>query len=504
MRIMVQRAVIGDINLFFPLFLLTLLFLLYKNFRSSPSKGLPPGPTPWPIIGNIHQMGMESYVSITHLAQTYGSLISLRLGPRLLVVASSPASATEILKTHDTVLSGRIAVDLKANPERMTMVWAPECNDQWRNLRTLYRSESFSAKVIECQEILRENKVMELISFLSAKEGDVVNIGDVMYATVFNILSNLFLSEDLISFEDDGSDERIKQLMKRMMVLVSTPDLGELFPIFKRLDIQRLNKRKRGLFEKISATWKNIIKERRARVVDGGISSEQDFLDFLINRGFTDDYINNIFHELFTAGTDTSGTTIDGTTIEWAMAELMKNIDAMNKVRDELTKEMIGNFVQESDLPRLPYLHACVKETLRLHPPAPFLLAHRAIDTCTVKNYTIPKDSSIFVNAWAIGRDPVAWDDPLTFKPERFLESDVEFKGNHFQFIPFGAGRRICPGIPMPARQIHFILASLIHSFDWSLPEGMHPANLDMTEKFGIMLRKKQPLLLIPKARHSQ
>ncbi|XP_043700403.1 probable (S)-N-methylcoclaurine 3'-hydroxylase isozyme 2 [Telopea speciosissima] len=503
-RIMVQTALIGDINLFFPLFLLPLLFLLYKHFKSSLSKGpsLPPGPSPWPIIGNIHQMGRESHVSFTHLAQTYGPLISLRLGPQLLVVASSPATATEILKAHDNVLSGRFApqsaADLKTNPERMTIAWAPECNDQWKNLRTLYRSELFSGKVIESQAILREKKVMELISFLSTKEGEVVNIGEVIFATVFNILSNLFLSKDLVSFEDDGSDGGIKQLVKRIMVLASTPDLGDLFPIFKRLDIQRLNKRVRELFEKISARWENIIKERRARV-DGGISSQQDFLDVLINHGFTDGQINNMLHELFTAGTDTSATTI-----EWAMAELMKNQAAMNKVHDELKREMGDNFVKESDLPHLHYLHACVKETLRLHPPAPFLLPHRAIDTCTVMTYTIPKDSLIFVNAWAIGRDPAAWDDPLAFKPERFLESDVEFKGNHFQFIPFGAGRRICPGLPMASRQIHFILASLIHSFDWSLPQGMHPANLDTNDKFGIMLRKKLPLLLIPEAKHSQ
>ncbi|XP_042477638.1 probable (S)-N-methylcoclaurine 3'-hydroxylase isozyme 2 [Macadamia integrifolia] len=302
-RTMAQTALIGDIYFLFPLFLLSLLFLLYKTFRSSPSKGpsLPPGPSPWPIIGNIPQMGRESHVSFTHLAQTYGPLISLRLGPRLLVVASSQATATEILKVHDSVLSGRFAPqsasDLKDNPERMTIAWASECNDQWKSLRTLYRSELFSSKLIESQAFLREKKVMELISFLSIKEGEAVNIGEVMFATVFNILSNLFLSKDLVSFEDDGTDGGIKQLVKKIMVLASTPDLGDLFPIFRRLDIQRLNKRVKELFEKISARWENIIKERRERV-DCSVSSQQDFLDVLINHGFTDDQINNMLHKI--------------------------------------------------------------------------------------------------------------------------------------------------------------------------------------------------------------
>ena len=180
----------------------------------------------------------------------------------------------------------------------------------------------------------------------------------------------------------------------------------------------------------------------------------------------------------------------------------MKNPESMKKVRDELDREIVNqDSVKESNIVKLPYLQACVKETLRLHPPAPLLLPHRAPETCQVRNYTIPKNAQVLVNVWAIGRDPSIWDEPLKFRPERFLNSALDFKGNDFEFLPFGAGRRICPGLPMAVRQVSIVLASLIHCFDWSLPQGKDPLHLDMNEKFGVTLQKEQPLLLIPKSR---
>lgn len=183
------------------------------------------------------------------------------------------------------------------------------------------------------------------------------------------------------------------------------------------------------------------------------------------------------------------------------MAELVKNPESMGKVRQELATEVDQSFPKESHLPHLPYLQACVREALRLHPPAPFLLPHRALASCEVMNYTIPVDAQVLVNVWALGRDPTFWEDPLQFKPERFLDSTLDYKGNDYGFLPFGAGRRICPGIPMAAKHVPLVLASLVHFFDWSLPGEIDPNGLDMSEKFAVTLQKEQPLLLIPKVR---
>ncbi|XP_077245648.1 LOW protein: PPR containing protein isoform X1 [Tasmannia lanceolata] len=491
----------GATHLFY-LFLLPLpiILLIFKHLKRKPSLkvSLPPGPNPWPIVGNLPHLGKKLHTELARLAQSHGPLISLKLGTQLLVVASSSLTATEILKTHDRLLSARHipnAVHTKrADLNHLSMGWALECNEKWRFLRTLCRTEVFSAKAIEKQTPLREKKVMEMVEFLVTMEGKVVKVGEVVFATVFNMLGNIFFSENFIGLGDEGVGGGMKGLVWRMMELGATPNLADLYPLVAGLDLQGISRKALDCAQKINAIWEVIIKERRGQGCDA--PRQQDFLDIMLERGFSDEQINTLLLELFVAGTDTSSSTI-----EWAMAELIKNQEAMNKVREELKREIKENMVTEANLLHLPYLQSCVKETLRLHPPAPLLLPHRALDACNLMNYNIPKDSQVQVNVWAIGRDPTTWEDPLSFKPERFLSSSLDYKGNDFEFIPFGAGRRICPGLPMAARQVPFILASLIHCFDWSLQHDMRPSQLDMEEKFGVTLQMEQPLLVIPKFR---
>ncbi|GJZ11314.1 cytochrome P450 [Tanacetum coccineum] len=196
--------------------------------------------------------------------------------------------------------------------------------------------------------------------------------------------------------------------------------------------------------------------------------------------------------ELFIAGTDTVVSTI-----EWAMAELLKNKEIMDKVQEELKREINSNSIMEYDFSHLTYFNAFIKETLRLHPVVPLLLPRRAVEACEVMNYTIPQNSQIWVNVWAIGRDPKVWEDPNTFKPERFIGSHLDFTGHDYEFIPFGGGRRMCPGIPSGIKSLQTILATLIHEYDWVLPSNENPAKLDMNEKFGVTLQKEKPLELI-------
>uniref|UniRef100_A0A2P2JZC3 Putative S-N-methylcoclaurine 3'-hydroxylase isozyme 2 n=1 Tax=Rhizophora mucronata TaxID=61149 RepID=A0A2P2JZC3_RHIMU len=168
----------------------------------------------------------------------------------------------------------------------------------------------------------------------------------------------------------------------------------------------------------------------------------------------------------------------------------------MERVHEELKEEINGNSIKECQVSQLPYLNACIKETLRLHPPAPFLLPRRVAETCQIMDYRFHKNSQVLVNVWAIGRDPSVWEDPLSFKPERFLGKSWA----DLELLPaFGGGRRICPGMPMATRQLALILASLLYHFDWSLPNGQDPSSLDMNDKFGITLQKEQPLLLVPR-----
>lgn len=182
------------------------------------------------------------------------------------------------------------------------------------------------------------------------------------------------------------------------------------------------------------------------------------------------------------------------TTIEWAMAELLKDKEIMKKVHQELKNEINSNSIMDYDLSKLTYFNACIKETLRLHPVVPLLIPRSALETCEVMNYTIPQNAQIWVNIWAISRDPKIWDDPHIFNPERFLGSNLDFKGQNFEFIPFGSGRRMCPGLPFGIISLQTILASLILHFDWVLPNA---TQIDMNEKFGVTWQNERPLELI-------
>lgn len=193
---------------------------------------------------------------------------------------------------------------------------------------------------------------------------------------------------------------------------------------------------------------------------------------------------------MFCAGSDTSSSTV-----EWAMAELMQNPKSMSRVCDELSQVIgLGKNIKESEIGQLPYLQAVVKETFRLHPPAPLLLPRQAEMTMKIAGYTIPKGTRIFVNVWAMGRDKDIWPEPEKFIPERFLGSKIDFKGVHFELIPFGAGRRICPGMPLANRMVHLILGSLLNQFKWNLPVEVERNGIDMSEKFGLTLAKATPL----------
>jgi cytochrome P450 len=195
-------------------------------------------------------------------------------------------------------------------------------------------------------------------------------------------------------------------------------------------------------------------------------------------------------------GSDTSSNAI-----EFALAEVMNKPEVMRKAQDELDR-VVGkdNIVEESHIHKLPYLHAIMKESLRLHPVLPLLIPHCPSETCTIGGFSVPKGARVFINVWAVHRDPSIWENPLEFKPERFLNSKFDYSGSDFNYLPFGSGRRICAGIAMAERMFLYFLATLLHSFDWKLPEGKQ---MDLTEKFGIVLKLKNPLVAIPTPRLS-
>ena len=198
--------------------------------------------------------------------------------------------------------------------------------------------------------------------------------------------------------------------------------------------------------------------------------------------------------DVFIGGTETSATTIT-----WAMAELIKHPEVMAKAQTEIRQAASDN--TNFDENTSSYLQLVIKETLRLHPPGPLLAPRLCKESCQVLGYTIPSGARIVINGWALGRNPDYWNDPDEFKPERFETHAIDFKGKDFEFVPFGAGRRICPGLKFGVTLVEEALASLLLHFDWKLPDGLKPEDVDMTETFGLVAAKKKPLYLVPTLR---
>ncbi|GMH27196.1 hypothetical protein Nepgr_029039 [Nepenthes gracilis] len=465
-------------------------------------KMLPPGPFPFPIIGNISKLGSKPHESLADLAKAYGPVFALELGCLTTVVISSVAMAKEVLQKHDVSFSNRMVIDATTalDHHQSSLVFLPPAT-KWRNMRRVCNSYVFSNNRLEASRKHRKRKVHQLLSHVKhcCKAGTTLNIGQVAFDTTLNILSNSFFSIDLADLRTN-SGRGFKETMLGMMVVSGTPNIADFFPVLKVIDPQRIRHRTGIFFQKMITTFDAIIDERLQLRKHNNFVENKDVLDDLLcivqgnNNELELSDLPHLLLDLFVAGTDTTSSTI-----EWAMTELLRNPKKLKKSQAEL-EEMLGrhNLMEEEDISRLPYLRAIIKETLRLHPPVPFLVPRRVDKDVELCGYIVPKDAQVLVNVWAMGRDPSIWENANLFEPERFLESHIDFKGNYFELIPFGAGRRMCPGLPLASRILHLILGSLIQSFNWKLDGEIAPNNMDMNDKFGFTMHKAQSLIAIP------
>ncbi|KAJ8899645.1 hypothetical protein K2173_018619 [Erythroxylum novogranatense] len=478
-----------------------------RHRRMEEQRQLPPGPRSWPVVGNIFQLGLSPHESFTKLARVHGPIMTLWLGSMCTVVISSNEVARDMFKNHDVVMAGRkiyeaMKGDLGNEGSLITAQYGPH----WRMLRRLCNTEFFVTSRLEAMRSVRSKCVDNMMHFMeeaSANGTKAIDIGRFIFLMAFNLIGNLMFSKDLL----DPKSERGAKFFHhagKVMELAGKPNIADFLPLLRRFDPQGIKRKTTFHVERAFKIAAEFIKERTESMQNGNEEKRKDFLDVLLEfRGngvdepakFSPRTINVIVFEMFTAGTDTTTSTL-----EWAMAELLHNPETLEKVQAELRNVVRpSEKLEEKDIQNLPYLKAVIKETLRLHPPLPFLVPHMAMDPCKMLGYYIPKETQVLVNVWAIGRDPNTWKDPLKFKPERFLQSNfMDYKGHHFEFIPFGSGRRMCPAVPLASRVLPLALGSLLHSFDWILADGIKPKDLDMTERMGITLRKSAPLKAIP------
>lgn len=424
--------------------------------------------------------------------------MNLKFGQINTVVISSSVFAKQVMQKQDLAFSNRFVLDVlhACNHFEFSVIWLP-VDSQWRTLRKILNSNIFSGNKLDGIEHLRTKKIQELIDYCrkSSNVGEAVDIGRATFRTSLNLLSNTIFSKDLTDPFSDSAKE-VKELVWNIMLEAGKTNLVDSFPFLQKIDPQGIRRRLANHLTKILHLMSGLIDER-VKERKMGNHANVDVLDALLDVSPDEIDRNQIEHlclDLFVAGTDTTSNTL-----EWAMAELLKNPHTLEKAQQELAQVIgRGKLINEADVAKLPYLRCIIKETFRMHPQVPFLIPRKTEEDVELCGYTIPKDSQVLVNVWAIGQDSSLWEDPLEFKPERFWKSDIDVRGQDFELLPFGAGRRICPGLPLAIRMVPVALGSLINTLNWKLPGGIAAKDLNMEENFGITLAKAQPLLAIP------
>jgi len=475
---------------------------LRKRFR------LPPGPSGWPLIGGLPLLGNMPHHSLYQLSKQYGPIMYMKLGTTDTVVVSSPKMAEACLKTNDLNFSSRSGNSAAKyiGYDSNGLVWGPY-GPHWRMLRKVCNIHLFAGKALEdLQPPVREAEVgMLLKSILEhERQGKAVNLGELLNICTANVLGQIMLSKRVFDSQGAKASE-FREMVVEQMKLSGMFIIGDYVPSLAWMDLQGVKTKMKKLHNRFDEFFTKMIKEHQTASVDAGRDNFLSVLWALRNDAdgkggrLTETDIKGLLLTLFAVGTDTSASTV-----EWAMAELIRNPQMMKRCQEEIDSAVKGEqrTLKESDLQNLPYLQAVVKEILRLHPSVPLLVPRTAAEACEIEGYYIPKNARLLVNAWGMQRDPDLWERPLEFDPDRFVGNSVDMRGADFQFIPFGAGRRICAGMNMGIRMVQLMLASLLHSFDFSLPSDQPPEMLDMAEAVGITVHKAVPLLVVPSARY--
>ncbi|KAJ4965850.1 hypothetical protein NE237_017699 [Protea cynaroides] len=484
---------------------LTLIFFFSAHLRRRRSyPPPPPGPKLWPIIGNLNLIGPLPHRSIHTLSQQYGPLIQLRFGSIPVVIASSVSMAKQLLKTHDQSFATRpkTAAGKHTMFNYNSMTWS-SYGPFWRFLRKIYLTELFSPKRLESYEKIRIEEMGFLLKGIYASSGKEITVRTHLWNANLSFISRIVMGKKF-SDKPVAALEEFKQLFVELFFLNGVMDLGDCFPWLGFLDLKGYVKQMKVLGRKFDWFLEDVIREHEMRrsVEDW---EEKDMVDVLLR--LADDSnlevkldrtaLKGITQELLAGGSESSVVTV-----EWALSELLKNPETLNKATEELDR-VVGRerWIEEKDIPHLPYIDAIVKETMRLHPVSTLLTPHQAQEDCEVAGYTIKEGTRVHVSTWTIGRDPMLWDAPEDFRPERFFGKVIDVKGHDFELLPFGSGRRMCPGYVLGLKIIQSFLANIIHGFQWKLPEEMQPKDLNMDEVYGLSTPKKIPIVAIAEPR---
>ncbi|KAJ4823750.1 hypothetical protein Tsubulata_005576 [Turnera subulata] len=505
---------VNDIFYYF-LFLVWIItaFLVHSFIRSYLSSShseinAPPSPPALPIVGHLHLMGKVLPRSFQTLAQKYGPIMKIRLGASTCVVASNAAVAKEIFKTQE--------LNFVSRPEfgaseyfiyrGSRFVTAPY-GDYWRFMKKLCMTRLLSAPQLDKFSDIREEEKVKLVeSVMScAREGKLFDLRSEFTAFTNNTVCRMAMSTRCSGNDNDA--HQINGIVKTCLMLAGKLSVGDILGPFRFLDFSGNGKKLMGALKQYDQLVERILMEHQEKATKGFHQGDRkDLMDILLETyndptaevRLSKNDIKSFLLDLFFAGTDTTSSAM-----QWAMAELINNPNAFMKLREEINS-VVGaeRLVKESDVQNLPYLRATIRETLRLHPSAP-LVIRECDEDCKVNGSFIGAKTRVLVNAYAVMREPDSWANPDEFLPERFMETSeqkigehqMEFKGQNFRYLPFGSGRRGCPGASLAMLVMHAAVGALVQCFDWKVKDG---GKVDLSEGPGFGAEMAQPLLCYP------
>ncbi|KAL5558162.1 hypothetical protein UlMin_034373 [Ulmus minor] len=504
------------------LLLLVVSFYLSRKRQGVKGKPAPKVPGGWPIFGHLPLLGgtKPPHLTLGALADKYGPIFTIRLGSHEALIVSTSELSKECFTTNDLALASRpklVAAEHLGYNNAM-FAFSPH-GTFWREIRKVATFELLSNSRLDQ---LKHIRISEAATFLKEfhkywsanKKSDSSFVAVEMKQKFWDLTLNVILRNvagkrytvEADASQDQKKARKMQKAIEEFFVVVGAFVPGDVIPYLGWMDLGGYKKTMKRIakdLDDILAEW--LVEKRQKRKVEGH-KKDEDFMDVMLSvlgdsdfAGYNADIVNKAtVLSLVSAGSDTSAVTLT-----WAISLLLNNPHVLKKAQEELDTHVgRDRVVNDSDMSKLVYVQAIVKETLRLYPPAPLGAPHLAREDCTIGGYDIPKGTRVMTNLSKIHTDPLVWPEPYEFKPERFLTThkDVDVKGQNFELTPFGSGRRMCPGASFAVQMLNFALASFLHAFEITRPTI---EQIDLTESFGLTNSKKSPLEILVKPRLS-
>lgn len=469
-------------------------------------QNFPPTPFPsLPLIGHLYLLKKPLKQTLSKLSHKYGPVFFLWFGSRRVLVISSASAAEECFTKNDIIFANRphLLVGKHLGYNYTSIVWGPY-GDHWRNLRRISSIEVLSSHRLQKLSYIRVDEVKTLVHhFYRAyveKSNQPLLIKPLFYDLMFNVMTRMIAGKKYYGENTSQSAEakRFQEIVIETARLAGESNLADFMPILRRFMFSGIVKRYVALYKKrdeLVQKWIDEFREMGSNESAG--RREKSMIEILLSlheaepEYYTDEDIKSLMLSLLQAGVSTS---VD--TMEWATSLLLNSPQVLTKAQNEIDGRVgQSRLINETDVAELPYLRCIINETLRMHPVAPFLVPHESSEECTIAGFRIPRETMLLVNLNGIQNDPKIWADPEAFRPERFEGAKAGFT-----WMPFGSGRRGCPGEGLAIRIVGLTLGSLIQCFDWA---RVGKEMVDMTERSGLTAPKAQPLMAVCRPRAS-